>query len=86
MPFVEAYKAEIEDDNEEFAHLENDDYGTLNLGGNNVETEEDTGDDGLDDLEPKPVITSSANLRKELQIAAREKVGWFLAFCGCLYS
>lgn len=39
MPFVEAYKAEIEDDNEEFAHLENDDYGTLNLGGNNVETE-----------------------------------------------
>lgn len=36
---MEAYKAEIEDDNEEFAHLENDDYGTLNLGGNNVETE-----------------------------------------------
>ena len=61
------------DDNEEFAHLEKDDFGSLVLGGHDdLDAEDDNEKD--EEEEERPEVVSAATLRQQLQEAAREQV------------
>ena len=68
--FVQAYHAEMDDDNEEFAHLDKDNLSSLRLHNDEVEVDEE---DVEDENEPQEVMTAN-ELRQQLQQAAREKV------------
>lgn len=73
---MRAYRAEIDDDNEEFAHLDHDEMSLTFIGGNDLEVEEHDEDD--DENEPLEVV-SADRLREELRKVARgEEVGLVL--------
>lgn len=65
--FVKAYQADIEDDNEEFAHLEQEDGSLTLLGGHG---EDDQRDEEDEDEEPQEVV-SAVELQEQLRRVAR---------------
>lgn len=69
--FVQAYRAEMEDDNEEFAHLDRDEMALHFIGENNLG---DENDEDEEEEEPPEVVTT-VQLQEELRKVARgEKV------------
>lgn len=67
--FVKAYQADIEDDNEELAHLDRDEM-SLTFGDENADDGQD--DDEDDDEEPQEVV-SAVKLQEQLRRVARGK-------------
>ncbi|GJE84413.1 MRC1 domain-containing protein [Phanerochaete sordida] len=68
--FVQAYRADMDDDNEEFAHLERDEMSLNFIGDDNL----DDGEDEDEEQESHEVVTT-VNLQDELRKVARgEKV------------
>lgn len=61
---MEAYRAEMEDDNEEFAHLEREDETFM------VETTPDRDEEDDEDEEPREMVTTM-QLQEELRRVAR---------------
>ena len=72
QPFVQAYQGELEDDNEEFAHLDHDEASLTFVGGNDFG---DEGEDDDDDENEPPEVVRTRDLQEELRKVARgEKV------------
>lgn len=65
--FVKAYQADIEDDNEEFAHLDQDEM-SLTFGDENAD--DGQGDDE-DDEEERQEVVSAVELQEQLRRVAR---------------
>lgn len=79
--FVEAYRAEIEDDNEEFAHLAQDEMSLTFIGG-----DDEGGEEEQDDENEPPEEVSTVDLREQLRRVARGEevsvvVVWFETPC-----
>ncbi len=70
--FVTEYHANMEDDNEEFDHLKNDDHDSLPLGDNDVERDGDDEDEDEDEVPREQV--SFAAIQQECREVARNKV------------
>ncbi|THH02393.1 hypothetical protein EW026_g443 [Hermanssonia centrifuga] len=66
--FVQAYHAELEDDNEEFAHLENDDFSLTFVDRENDRIDEEQDEDNEND---EPEVVSAMQLQEELRKVAR---------------
>ncbi len=65
---MQAYHAELEDDNEEFAHLENDDFSLTFVDRENDRIDEEQDEDNEND---EPEVVSAMQLQEELRKVAR---------------
>ncbi|KAF7794524.1 hypothetical protein EIP86_005658 [Pleurotus ostreatoroseus] len=68
-PFVQAYRTDLEDDNDEFSYMQEDDFTSLPLGNDEADMDEDEDED---DDEPRESVSAAA-LREELRDAIRHK-------------
>lgn len=70
MAFVETYQSNLfDDDNEEFAHLQNEDTELLIADGNQEKSSYEPDDDDMEE----PETVSTRNIHEELRAVAREQ-------------
>ena len=67
---MQAYRTDLEDDNDEFSYMQEDDFTSLPLGNDEADMDEDEDED---DDEPRESVSAAA-LREELRDAIRHKV------------